>query len=230
MATPFILDRAMSLEDIKKRIRQTEVNFSRPVGKTKLIAVSKVQPNDRIEAVLDQGHRIFGENRIQEAQSKWPVLKEKYEDIELHVIGPLQSNKTRAAMELADSIHTLDRPKLANNMARIAQELGNCPELFVQVNTGGERQKSGVLPKEAEFFVKECLAMDLPVNGLMCIPPLNEEASLHFSLLKKISENCGLSQLSMGMSGDFEKAISFGATHIRVGSAIFGERVKSTEQ
>ncbi len=220
----------MALKDIKKRIHQAEVNFSRPIGTTKLIAVSKVQPNDRIETVLDQGHRIFGENRIQEAQSKWPAFKEKYEDIELHIIGPLQSNKTRVAMQLADSIHTLDRPKLAKNVARLAQDLGKCPELFVQVNTGDEPQKSGVLPKETELFVKECLNMDLPVKGLMCIPPLNEEASLHFALLKKISENCGLSQLSMGMSGDFEKAISFGATHIRVGSAIFGERVKSPEQ
>ena len=230
MAALFIFDILMALKDIKKRIHQTEVNFSRPIGTTKLIAVSKVQPNDRIETVLDQGHRIFGENRIQEAQSKWPAFKEKYEDIELHIIGPLQSNKTRVAMELAYSIHTLDRPKLAKNMARLAQDLGKCPELFVQVNTGDEPQKSGVLPKETELFVKECLIMDLPVKGLMCIPPVNEEASLHFALLKKISENCGLSQLSMGMSGDFEKAISFGATHIRVGSAIFGERVKSPEQ
>ena len=230
MATLLIFDIPMALKDIKERIHQTEVNFSRPIGSTKLIAVSKVQPNDRIETILDQGHRIFGENRIQEAQSKWPAFKEKYENIELHIIGPLQSNKTRVAMDLADSIHTLDRPKLAKNVARLAQDLGKCPELFVQVNTGDEPQKSGVLPKETELFVKECLIMDLPVKGLMCIPPINEEASLHFALLKKISENCGLSQLSMGMSGDFEKAISFGATHIRVGSAIFGERVKSSEQ
>ena len=219
----------MSLEDIKKRIHQTEVNFSRSVGETKLIAVSKVQPNNRIKSVLDQGHRIFGENRIQEAQSKWPAFKEKYEDVELHIIGPLQTNKTRAAMKLADSIHTVDRPKLAKTIARIAQELGRCPKLFVQVNTGDEQQKSGVLPNETESFVKECLGMDLPVKGLMCIPPINEEASLHFALLKKISESCGLKYLSMGMSADFEKAISFGATHIRVGSAIFGERAKSLE-
>ena len=229
MATPFIFNNVMSLEDIKKRIHQTEVNFSRSVGETKLIAVSKVQPNNRIKSVLDQGHRIFGENRIQEAQSKWPAFKEKYEDVELHIIGPLQTNKTRAAMELADSIHTVDRPKLAKTIARIAQELGRCPKLFVQVNTGDEQQKSGVLPNETESFVKECLGMDLPVKGLMCIPPINEEASLHFALLKKISESCGLKYLSMGMSADFEKAISFGATHIRVGSAIFGERAKSLE-
>ena len=220
----------MSLNEINKRIHEAELKYARTLGSTKLIAVSKVQPNNRIEAVLDQGHRIFGENRIQEAQSKWPEFKEKYQNIELHIIGPLQSNKTRAAMELADSIHTLDRPKLAKNMARLAQDLGKCPELFVQVNTGDEIQKSGILPKEAEPFVKECLDMDLPVIGLMCIPPVNEEASLHFALLKKISENCGLKQLSMGMSGDFEKAIGLGATHIRVGSAIFGERVKSPAQ
>ena len=220
----------MSLAEIKKLINKAEVNSSGPIGRVKLIAVSKVQPNDRIESVLDQGHRVFGENRIQEAQSKWPAFKAQYEDVELHIIGPLQTNKTRAAMEIADSIHTLDRPKLARNMARLAQELGKCPELFVQVNTGEEQQKSGVLPKETEAFVKECLDMDLPVKGLMCIPPVDEEASLHFALLKNISENCGLRYLSMGMSADFEKAISFGATHIRVGSAIFGERVNFLEQ
>ena len=220
----------MSLAEIKKLINKAEVNSSGPIGRVKLIAVSKVQPNDRIESVLDQGHRVFGENRIQEAQSKWPAFKAQYEDVELHIIGPLQTNKTRAAMEIADSIHTLDRPKLARNMARLAQELGKCPELFVQVNTGEEQQKSGVLPKETEAFVKECLDMDLPVKGLMCIPPVDEEASLHFALLKNISENCGLRYLSMGMSADYEKAISFGATHIRVGSAIFGERVNSPEQ
>ena len=179
---------------------------------------------------MEQGHLIFGENRIQEAQSKWPDFKERFEGIELHIIGPLQTNKTRAAMELADYIHTLDRTKLATAIARIAQDLGKCPELFVQVNTGDEPQKSGVSPKETQAFVKECLDMDLPVKGLMCIPPVNEEASLHFALLKNIGEDCGLSYLSMGMSSDIEKAISFGATHIRVGSAIFGDRVKSPGQ
>ena len=220
----------MSLKEVKNQVRQAEIEFSRVVGSINLIAVSKVQPNERIEAVLEQGHRIFGENRIQEAQSKWPDFKEQFEGIELHIIGPLQTNKTRAAMELADCIHTLDRTKLATTMARIAQELGKCPELFVQVNTGDEPQKSGVSPKETQAFVKECLDMDLPVKGLMCIPPVNEEASLHFALLKNIAEDCGLSDLSMGMSSDFEKAISFGATHVRVGSAIFGDRVKSPGQ
>ena len=220
----------MTLTDIRNRVLQTEREFSRDLGSTKIIAVSKVQPIDRIEAVLKQGHRVFGENRIQEAQSKWPAFKQQYPDVELHIIGPLQTNKTRAAIEFADSIHTLDRPKLAKNIARLAQDLGKCPELFVQVNTGGEVQKSGVLPKKTEAFVTECLKIDLPIKGLMCIPPVHEEASLHFALLKNISENCGLECLSMGMSADFEKAISFGATHIRVGSAIFGERVKSPGQ
>ncbi len=220
----------MSLVDIKETILAAEKKHNRAIGSITLIAVSKVQPNERIKSVLEEGHRVFGENRIQEAQSKWPTFKQQYESVELHIIGPLQTNKTRAAVELADSIHTVDRPKLSKNIARIAQELGRCPQLFVQVNTGGEEQKSGVLPKETESFVKDCLSMDLPVKGLMCIPPVHEEASLHFALLKNISENCGLKYLSMGMSADFEKAISFGATHIRVGSAIFGERVKSPEQ
>ena len=230
MATPFIFYEFMALAEIKNLIYQAELNYSGSSGRVKLIAVSKVQPNNRIEAVLEEGHRVFGENRVQEAQSKWPDFKNQYQDVELHIIGPLQTNKTRAAMELADSIHTLDRPKLAKNMARLAQNLGKCPELFVQVNTGNEQQKTGVSPKDTESFVKECLDMDLPVRGLMCIPPVHEEASLHFALLKKISENCGLKYLSMGMSSDFEKAISFGATHIRVGSAIFGERVRPSEQ
>lgn len=230
MATPFILNELMSLAEIKNLIHQAELKFSDSIGRVKLIAVSKVQPNDRVEAVLEEGHRVFGENRVQEAQSKWPDFKKQYQDVELHIIGPLQTNKTRAAMELADSIHTLDRTKLAKTIARLAQDLGKCPELFVQVNTGDEQQKSGVSPKDTELFVKECLAMDLPVKGLMCIPPVHEEASLHFALLKNISENCGLKYLSMGMSADFEKAISFGATHIRVGSAIFGERAKSLGQ
>ena len=219
----------MSLSEIKNKVHQAEEEFSKTIGSTKIIAVSKVQPIDRVRAVLENGHRVFGENRVQEAQSKWPDFKKEYDNVELHIIGPLQSNKTRAAMELADSIHTVDRLKLAKNMARIAQEIGRCPELFVQVNTGEEEQKSGVQPRDTEPFVKECLDMDLPIKGLMCIPPINEEASLHFALLKNISENCGLTDLSMGMSADFEKAISFGATHIRVGSAIFGDRVKPLE-
>ena len=220
----------MSLKEIYSKVEKAEQVFSRPVGNTKVIAVSKVQPLERIISVLDQGHRIFGENRIQEAHSKWPELKEKYGEVELHIIGPLQTNKTRLAMELSNTIHTLDRQKLAKNIARLAQEMGKCPDLFVQVNTGEEKQKSGISPSETGSFVKECLGMDLPVKGLMCIPPISEDASLHFALLKSISENCGLQYLSMGMSADFEKAISFGATHVRVGSAIFGDRVRPSEQ
>lgn len=220
----------MSLKEIYSKVEKAEQVFSRPVGNTKVIAVSKVQPLERVISVLDQGHRIFGENRIQEAHSKWPELKEKYGEVELHIIGPLQTNKTRLAMELSNTIHTLDRQKLAKNIARLAQEMGKCPDLFVQVNTGEEKQKSGIWPSETGSFVKECLSMDLPVKGLMCIPPISEEASLHFALLKSISENCGLQYLSMGMSADFEKAISFGATHVRVGSAIFGDRVRPSEQ
>ena len=215
----------MTLRDITDRIAKAEKNAGREAGAVSLIAVSKVQPNERVKAVLDEGHRIFGENKVQEAAGKWPDFRTQYEGIELHLIGPLQTNKARQAMELADSIHTLDRPKLANTIARLAQEIGSCPDLFIQVNTGEEDQKAGVLPSEADAFITESRALDLPVRGLMCIPPVGEEASLHFALLAKIAARNGLQGLSMGMSSDFEKAIALGATHIRVGSAIFGDRV-----
>ena len=175
-------------------------------------------------AVLEAGHRVFGENRVQEAASKWPAFRERFDGIELHLIGPLQTNKVRQAMGLAQAIHSVDRPKLAHTIARIAQEEGVCPRLFIQVNTGEEPQKAGILPADADAFVTECRDMDLPIEGLMCIPPVEEEPSLHFALLAKIAERNGLSGLSMGMSGDFESAIALGATHIRVGSAIFGAR------
>ena len=215
----------MTLRDITDKIAKAEKNAKRVVGAVSLIAVSKVQPNERVQAVLDEGHRIFGENKVQEAAGKWPNFRTQYDGVQLHLIGPLQINKARQAMELADSIHTLDRPKLANTLARLAQEIGRCPDLFIQVNTGEEDQKSGVLPSEADAFIIECRALDLPVRGLMCIPPVDEEASLHFALLGKIAARNGLDGLSMGMSSDFEKAIALGATHIRVGSAIFGDRV-----
>ena len=215
----------MPLEDIRDRIAKAEADAGRPEGSVRLIAVSKVQPDERVEAVLKAGHRIFGENKVQEAAGKWPAFRERYDGIELHLIGPLQSNKTRQAMELADAIHSVDRPKLAKGIARIAQEIGSCPDLFIQVNTGEEEQKAGVLPAEADAFVAECRALDLPVKGLMCIPPVEEEPALHFALLAKIAERNGLDGLSMGMSADFESAIALGATHVRVGSAIFGERV-----
>ncbi len=215
----------MSLDEIKSRITAAEQAAGRVVGSVRLIAVSKVQPDERVEAVLKQGHRCFGENRVQEAAGKWPAFRERFDGIDLHLIGPLQTNKARQAMDLCNVIHSLDRPKLANTFARLAQERGACPDLFIQVNTGEEPQKAGILPAGADRFIANCLDMDLPVQGLMCIPPANEEPSLHFALLAKIATRNGLTGLSMGMSADFESAIALGATHIRVGSAIFGARV-----
>jgi len=214
----------MSLEDIQTRIAITAAKHDRSADDIHLIAVSKVQPLERVNAVLAQGHRVFGENRVQEAQGKWPEFRERYDGIELHLIGPLQTNKARAAMDLFDAIHTLDRPKLARTIARIAEETGNCPDIFVQVNTGDEDQKAGCAIDTADTLIEECRALNLPLKGLMCIPPVNEAPSLHFALLAKIAARNGLQGLSMGMSGDFEEAIAQGATHIRVGSAIFGER------
>lgn len=214
----------MSLDDIKTRIAKACKDAGRPEEAVSLIAVSKVQPNERVAAVLADGHRTFGENRVQEAAGKWPEFRETFQDIDLHLIGPLQTNKARQAFELFQSIHSVDRPKLAKTIARLAQEEGHCPRLFIQVNTGEEAQKAGIAPKETDAFVAECRAMDLPLEGLMCIPPVNEEPSLHFALLAKIAERNGLTGLSMGMSSDFESAIALGATHVRVGSAIFGAR------
>ncbi|NOC85294.1 YggS family pyridoxal phosphate-dependent enzyme [Ruegeria sp. HKCCD6428] len=216
----------MSLQEITSRIANAEARSDRPAGSVKLIAVSKVQPNERVQAVLEQGHRCFGENRVQEAASKWPAFKEQFDAVDLHLIGPLQTNKARQAMELCNAIHSVDRPKLAKTLARLAQEEGYCPDLFIQVNTGEEAQKAGVLPADADGFIAECRSLDLPVRGLMCIPPVDEEPTLHFALLAKIAARNGLEGLSMGMSGDFEQAIALGATHVRIGSAIFGERVK----
>jgi len=215
----------MGLEEIKTRIAAACKEAGRYADTVRLIAVSKVQPNARVEAVLEQGHRVFGENRVQEAQGKWPDFRERFEGVELHLIGPLQSNKARVAMELFDAIHTVDRRKIAATIARLADEMGRCPDLFVQVNTGEEDQKAGCLPADVDGFVAECRMLSLPVKGLMCIPPVDEEPSLHFALLAKMAARNGLEGLSMGMSADFEQAIALGATHVRVGSAIFGERV-----
>ncbi|QPM91602.1 YggS family pyridoxal phosphate-dependent enzyme [Pseudooceanicola algae] len=212
------------LDQIRSRIAAACAEAGRSPDDVTLIAVSKLQPEDRVRAVLKQGQRIFGENRVQEAAGKWPAYRDEFPGISLHILGPLQSNKVRQAMELAEVIHSVDRPKIAQTIARIADEIGTCPELFLQINTGEEPQKAGVLPAEADAFVAECRDLSLPVKGLMCIPPADEEASLHFALLAKIAARNGLAGLSMGMSGDFEKAVSFGATHVRVGSAIFGAR------
>lgn len=219
----------MSLTDIQSRISAEEARVGRAVGSTRLIAVSKVQPNSRVEAVLEQGHRVFGENKVQEAAGKWPDFKARFAGIEVHLLGPLQTNKTRQAMALFDVIHTLDRKKLASRLATLRDELGHCPKLFIQVNTGGEEQKAGVALGDLDSFVAECRALKLPVIGLMCIPPVDEEPALHFSLLAKLAKRNGLSELSMGMSDDFEKAIAQGATYIRVGSAIFGDRVPAAK-
>jgi pyridoxal phosphate enzyme (YggS family) len=216
----------MSLSDIKSRIADAEAKYFRPLNTTSLIAVSKLQPNDRVLKVLDAGHREFGENYVQEAAAKWPTWRENYSQLKIHMLGPLQTNKARQAMELFDYIHSIDRPKLANTIARLAQEFGKCPALFIQVNTGAEIQKAGILVKDLENFIVDCRDKDLPIKGLMAIPPVDEEVSLHFALLQKLADNNGLMGLSMGMSNDFEKAISFGATHVRVGSAIFGSRPK----
>lgn len=214
----------MSLAEIITRLHKAEAAAGRAEGDTCLIAVSKRQPDARVVDVLEQGHRVFGENQVQEAAGKWPDFRARFDGVELHLLGPLQTNKARQAMGLFDAIHSLDRPRLANMLARLAQELGHCPQLFIQVNTGEEPQKSGVLPADVDAFVAECRALDLPIAGLMCIPPVEEEPSLHFALLGKIAARNGLEGLSMGMSGDFERAVALGATHVRVGSAIFGAR------
>jgi len=214
----------MSLAEIKTRLAEATHRAGRAPGAVTLIAVSKVQPDARVHDVLREGQRVFGENRVQEAAGKWPAFRAEFGPIDLHLIGPLQTNKLRAALDLFDAIHTLDRPKLARKLAAEVQVRGACPQLFVQVNTGEEPQKAGIPPQEADAFIRDCRAMDLPISGLMVIPPVNEEASLHFALLRKIAARNDLANLSMGMSGDFEKAVAFGATHVRVGSAIFGAR------
>ena len=218
------VERMTGLSLISARIAQAVVTAGRAPGSVELIAVSKQQPLNRVQAVLQSGHRVFGENRVQEAAMRWPPLTSRHAGVHLHLIGPLQTNKARQAMELFQTIHSLDRPKLARRLADLAQDRGTCPDLFVQVNTGEEPQKTGIFPNDADDFIKETRNMDLPIMGLMCIPPLNEEVSLHFALLAKIAERNGLWGLSMGMSADFETAIAFGATHVRVGSAIFGAR------
>ncbi|WJS84939.1 YggS family pyridoxal phosphate-dependent enzyme [Paracoccus sp. TOH] len=214
----------MELDDIRRRIAAAESAAGRPAGSVTLIAVSKVQPPERVEAVLAAGHRVFGENYVQEAGAKWPAWRAHFPGVDLHMIGPLQTNKLKPALELFDAIHTLDRPSLAQKLARQVQGAGRCPQLFVQVNTGAEPQKAGILPDEADAFIADCQALDLALSGLMCIPPEDQDPVPHFRALRGIAARNGLAGLSMGMSADFETAIAEGATHIRVGSAIFGAR------
>lgn len=214
----------MALAEITARIGQAERDAGRAPGSVTLIAVSKVQPMDRMEQVLGEGHRIFGENYVQEAGGKWPRWKQDFPGVQLHMIGPLQTNKAKVAVELFDVIHTLDRPSLAERLARLAETRGESPDLFVQVNTGAEPQKAGILPDQADDFIAACRMMGLPLIGLMCIPPEDEHPGDHFAHLARIAERNGLAGLSMGMSSDFQTAIAHGATHVRVGSAIFGAR------
>jgi pyridoxal phosphate enzyme (YggS family) len=214
----------MTLSDIRARMADAERRAGRPEGSVRLVAVSKQQPEERIAAVLAEGQRLFGENRVQEAAGRWPGYRERFPGIELHLIGPLQTNKARQAMALFDVIHSVDRDKLAETLARLADETARCPRLMVQVNTGAEPQKAGVLPEAADALVARIRALDLPLAGLMCIPPDGEDPVPHFRLLAGIATRNGLAELSMGMSGDFEAAIAEGATLVRVGSAIFGAR------
>ena len=190
----------------------------------RLIAVAKTKPQSAVVEALEAGQMIFGENRVQESQGKYPDLRADWPDMELHLIGPLQTNKTRDAMALFDVIHTVDRPKLVRALAREAQALGRCPSLLIQVNTGEEEQKAGVLPADTEALVALVRAEGLPLQGLMCIPPVVDAPSGHFAFLKRMSDDLGLPWVSMGMSGDYPAAVELGATHIRVGSAIFGKR------
>ena len=218
-------DIAARCREIEARIAASALEAGRNVSSVTLIAVSKTFPAEAIVPVLEAGHRDFGENRVQEAKTKWPPLLAKFPLRRLHLIGPLQSNKAHEAVELFDAIHSLDRESLAVALAREISRTGRRPELFVQVNTGLEPQKSGIAPADTQSFVESCQRdHKLPVAGLMCLPPENEEPSVHFAMLAKLARACGLEKLSMGMSSDFETAIAFGATHIRVGSAIFGHR------
>jgi pyridoxal phosphate enzyme (YggS family) len=213
------------LQDVKDRIAKAEQYSKRSAGSAVLVAVSKTFEADDIRPVIAAGQRVFGENRVQESQSKWPDLKSETSDIELHLIGPLQSNKAADAVELFDVIETVDREKIARALAEEMKRQGKTPKLYVQVNTGLEPQKAGIAPKETADFVTLCReALGLSIEGLMCIPPADENPGPHFALLAKLAQECGVEKLSMGMSGDFETAVEFGATSVRVGSAIFGSR------
>jgi len=218
-------DIAANIARIRTRMARATAEADRNPATVSLIAISKTQPPATIEAALAAGHLVFGENRVQEAQLKFPALKASHAGLQLHLVGPLQSNKVRDAVALFDFIHTLDRESLAEALVRERERAGRCPRLFVQVNTGEEPQKAGLPPGEALAFIERCRKeWSLPVEGLMCIPPVDDMPAPHFALLANLARKAGLHDLSMGMSGDFEAAIALGATFIRVGSAIFGER------
>ncbi|MAU61183.1 MAG: YggS family pyridoxal phosphate-dependent enzyme [Parvibaculum sp.] len=213
------------LAAIRGRIASAAMEAGRAPEDVVLVAVSKTFDAEQIRPLLEAGHRVFGENRVQEAAGKWPELREQYPDVELHLIGPLQTNKLEDALELFDVFHTLDRPKLAEALVKARSKGRKLPRLFVQVNTGEEPQKAGLAPGDVDAFLARCRReWQLEIEGLMCIPPLGEEPALHFALLEKVARRNGLSGLSMGMSGDFEIAIKLGASHVRIGSALFGSR------
>lgn len=212
-------------EDVLARIASAAKSAGRTADDVVLVAVSKVQPDERVDAMLATGQRVFGENRVQEAQKRWEDRRRQYPDLELRLIGPLQSNKSRDAVALFDVIETLDRPKLARTLADAIEAESRAPRMFIQVNTGEEEQKAGVAPLEADAFISQVRSeFGIEPEGLMCIPPVGEAAGPHFALLAGIAERNGLAKLSMGMSADFETAIQFGATHVRVGTELFGAR------
>ncbi|WP_282604779.1 YggS family pyridoxal phosphate-dependent enzyme [Pelagibius sp. Alg239-R121] len=218
-------DIQQNLSDVRQQIAAAADKAGRREEEISLVAVSKTHAAEQIEAALEAGQRVFGENRVQEAQSKFPALKTSWPGLELHLIGPLQTNKVKEAVGLFDVIQTLDRPKLAQALAREMQRSGSRPDCFIQVNTGEETQKSGIAPADIEAFLN--LTRDdlgLPVVGLMCIPPIDENPALHFAFLNELARRSRLAQLSMGMSADYEQAVRLGATAVRVGSAIFGSR------
>ena len=216
---------ADDLAAVQARIAAQAKAWQRAPSDVHLVAVGKTHPAEAIEAALEAGHRLFGENRVQEAAAKFPALRARYPDLRLHLIGPLQTNKIRQAIEVCDAIETVDRDKLAQGIAAELAKSGKPIDLFIQVNTGEEEQKAGIAPREADDFIRRCRTeYKLPVVGLMCIPPAEEHPAPHFALLGEIAKRHGLTQLSMGMSGDYELAIQLGATHVRVGTAIFGVR------
>lgn len=218
-------DAVQRLQQVRQRIAAAEKEAVREIGGVMLIAVSKTFSADEIRPVIDAGQRVFGENRVQEAISKWPALKAEFPDLELHLIGPLQSNKAKEAVALFDVIETVDREKIAAELAKEMKRQAKSPKLYVQVNTGSEPQKAGIEPRDAVAFVARCREVHgLAIEGLMCIPPLDENPGPHFALLEKLAREAKVDKLSMGMSGDYELAIAFGATSVRVGSAIFGSR------
>jgi pyridoxal phosphate enzyme (YggS family) len=212
------------LATVRERISAAARLAGRNAAEVTLIAVSKQQPDERIAAALAAGQRVFGENRVQEGEAHWRAHRDAGADVELHLIGPLQTNKVRDAVASYDVIQTVDRPKLARHLADEFARIGEARRCFIEVNTGEEPQKAGVVPADADAFIAECRALGLPLEGLMCIPPFDEEPSPHFALLRTIAERNGLAGLSMGMSADYEAAVELGATHVRVGTAIFGER------